>query len=812
MESFVQDCRHAVRSLTRNVSFTVGTVITLGLGVGVVTGFFAVVDAVLLTPLAPHGDTVVRVWKLDAERSIERFPISYPELKLWKDGARSFHSLAAIRYAETATVAVLAGRDAVPVTLAPVSADFFAVLHGGAPLLGRWFTAADEGNAVELTAVASERFWQRVGGGDPSFVGRRFHWPGGSRAIVVIGVAPSSLTFPEGTDLWVPIDGYCTTDANTNLDIRSRGFANFHFVGRLRPGVSVASARAELDAVSRAVVAQFPKDLQPRSIVVEPLLAASLGALAPLTMFLFGAALLVFLAAGGNVAALLVMRASAQTRDAAVRVALGASRLRLARQALAESAVLGAAGALLGVPLAQLCVVLARSVGGSQIPRLESATLNVSVLAFCAAAAFAWVITLGTIPLWYRRRVEAGHVTQHLANRSTRPSLTLRTMIVAQVTAAVIVTTAAGLLVRSFVHLRAIDRGFDVSRLAAVSLMIPEAQYASPAAREAFYARLLPTLTALPGVVNATTLHLGPGTGQTGLSAPMLFEGQDPGEAPRNPYGTWEPIMPTYFDTLGIPITQGRGFTDADDSNAPRVAIVSESVARRYWPGQNPIGRRLQFTPQFPWTTVVGVAADSRYRELTRDWLTVYFPAKQFFFFSPSVIVVRTASEPAMLLSSLRQAIQAAAPEAAVHSVGTIEQLASAEIARQRTAVIIATAFAFMAIFVAAVGVYAVSSYEVTNRTRDLAVRAAIGASPAQILGGALRQSVVLGVGGAVIGLLVASLVTRFLAALLFEVMPLDAASFVAAGAGLLAIVVLASVVPARRAARVDPALLLRSE
>jgi len=236
------------------------------------------------------------------------------------------------------------------------------------------------------------------------------------------------------------------------------------------------------------------------------------------------------------------------------------------------------------VAVAQLCVLLARSVGGSQIPRLESATLNVSVLAFCAVAAFAWVITLGTIPLWYRRRVKTADLTQHLANRSTRPGLMLRTMIVAQVTAAVIVTTAAGLLVRSFVHLGAIDRGFDMSNLAAVSLMLPEAQYASPAAREAFYARLLPKLTALPGVVNATTVHLEPGTGQSGLSARMLFEGQQPEEGRGNPYGAWEPIMPTYFDTLGIPITQGRAFTDVDDSNAPPVAIVSESVAKRYWP------------------------------------------------------------------------------------------------------------------------------------------------------------------------------------------------------------------------------------
>jgi putative ABC transport system permease protein len=270
--------------------------------------------------------------------------------------------------------------------------------------------------------------------------------------------------------------------------------------------------------------------------------------------------------------------------------------------------------------------------------------------------------------------------------------------------------------------------------------------------------------------------------------------------------------MPSYFDTLGIPITKGRAFTNADDGEAAPVAIVSESVAERYWPGQNPIGRRVQFTAQFPWTTVVGVAADTRYRQLTRDWLTVYFPAKQFFFFSPAVIVVRTATEPTPLLASLRRAVQAAAPAAAVQSVQTMGQLTSAEFARQRTAVIIATAFAFMAMLVAAIGIYAVSSYEVAQRRRELAVRAAIGASPAQILRGTLRDSLGLGVRGVVIGLLAASLVTRVLAAMLFEVTHLDATSFAAAGAGLLAIVVLASAVPARRAGRVDPALLLRSE
>lgn len=813
MDTCLQDLRYAARALRRSLVFSLSTTLTLGLGIGVVTGFFAIVDAVLLTPLAPHGDSLVRIWKLDPERSIDRFPLSYPELRLWREGSHSFHSLAAISYADRATTAMFVEGEPVPVSMTPVSADFFSVLHGGAPLVGRWLAASDDGNVTELATVVSEPFWRRFGNGDPSFVGRRLSWPGSERALVVVGVAPSTLNYPHETDLWVPIDGYFKADSgNANLDVRSRRFANFHFLGRLRPGVTIEHAREELDVINRRMVAQFPDDLRAMSVAVEPLVNASLGTLRPLTWFLFAGAALVFLAAGGNVAALLVMRGSMQARDLAVRVALGAGQLRLARQTLAESMLLAAGGALLGLLVAQLCLALGQSVVGAAIPRLENATINAHVLAFAMVTALAWVMTLGATPLWRRRRFEAGQLTRHLASRTTRAAGMLRLMIVAQVTAAVIIATAAGLLVRSFVHLRAIDRGVDVSNLAVVKLLLPNTQYPSAAARQAFYARLLPTVAALPGVTSATTVHLAPGTGQTGLSARMMFEGQQPDEARKNPYGTWEPIMPSYFDTLGIPITQGRAFTDADDGDARPVAIVSESVAERYWPGQNPIGKRVQFTSQFPWATVVGVAADTRYRELTRDWLTVYFPAKQFFFFSPDVLVVRSAADPAALLPSLRRAIHAQEPGAAVHSMQTMDKLMSAEIARPRTAVAIATLFALLAIVVAAIGVYAVFSYEMTHRARELAVHAAVGASPAQILGATLRQSLALGAGGTILGLVAAAMVTRLIRLLLFEVTHLDIISYVVAGVGVLLIVMLAALLPARRAARVDPSLLLRSE
>jgi ABC-type lipoprotein release transport system permease subunit len=292
----------------------------------------------------------------------------------------------------------------------------------------------------------------------------------------------------------------------------------------------------------------------------------------------------------------------------------------------------------------------------------------------------------------------------------------------------------------------------------------------------------------------------------------MMFEGQVPERAGDNQYATWEPVLPTYFDTLGIQIIEGRAFTEADAQDALPLAIVSESVARRYWAGQYPIGKRLQFTAGSPWATVVGVAADTRYRELTRDWLTVYFPAKQFFFYSPGALVVRTTGDASTRLNEIRRALQSAEPGIAVHTATTMEQLVANEVARPRMAVAVAILFTAMAIVVAGIGVYAVFAYDLAHRGRELAVRSAIGATPAQLFGAVMRASVTLGAVGAVIGLAASSMLTHFLSSILFEVTPLDATTFAFAGMCLLTIVVAASAVPAHRASKIHPMRLLRSD
>jgi putative ABC transport system permease protein len=430
------------------------------------------------------------------------------------------------------------------------------------------------------------------------------------------------------------------------------------------------------------------------------------------------------------------------------------------------------------------------------------------------ASVMLWVMALGTAPVWRLWRLDAqnGLRSADAAPRVARRTLGLRLFTVVEVGAAVFVAITAALLVRSFVHLRQLDRGFDSRNLTVINLLLPESRYSDSSQRLAFYEQLLPRVDAIPGVVSTSPIHMVPGTGIVGLSAGMIFEGQTPEQAAGNPWATWEPVTPSFFRTLGIDLVSGRSFSHADSRTAAPVAIVSESVARRYWPGQDPIGKRLRVAAEFSWVTVVGVARDVRYRELTKAWMTVYFPAEQFFFFAPGSLVVRSATPASAIVPVIREAIRQQEPYAAIESLATMDALLSRELSRPRAAMTAAALFAMLAILLGAVGVYAVLSGDVRQRRRELAIKSAIGATPGRILREVLSRSFVLCGLGIAGGLLAAAAATQFLRALLFNVDPGDPTAFVL-GAGCLAVVVvLASSVPARRAAGTDPAAVLRSE
>jgi putative ABC transport system permease protein len=809
-----QDFRYARRSLGGRRVLAAVTVLTLSLGIGVVTALFAVVDAALLRPFATDQDRLVRVWMQDAGRGMARFPIAYPEFLRWREQTRTVDALAAIDYSDLYTIVLETEGPPQVVSVAPVSASFFeTVFRGGAPLQGRWLQPEDERSGADLVAVVSARFWRRLAGSDPSLVGRRLRW-GGGRTLLVVGIAPAHLDLPLGTDAWAAVAPLFKALAHP-VDIETDRMPQFELIGRLARGRSREEARAELDVLHRRTIAEWPKDSwsRPMPVVVTPLQDTVLGDTRRVLLFLFGAAGLVFAIGGVNVAALLLMRAEGRRKELAVRVALGATRGRLARQTLTESLLLAAMGAAGGLALADVFLRIARGLAPSDVPRLAEAALDLRVLAFCVAAALGWVLAFGTAPVWSRRRIEApGLASAGLSSRGERGSRALRAFTIAEIAAALVVAVGAGLLVRSFVRLSGIDRGFESGQLEVVRINLPKLRYPDAASRLAFFEQLLPQVTAIPGVVSASTDHTGPGVGSTGLSAGMIFEGQTPEEAKANPWAGFEPITPSYFQTMGISIVRGRGVTRADSADGAPVAVVSEAVARRYWPGQDPLGKRLRVGTDFSWVTVVGVAADLRYRELTRNWLTVYFPAPQFFFFDPGLLVVRTRIAPGALVPAIREAIRAQDPQAAVVSVSTMDAELAKELARPRTAVTVIVLFAVMAVGLAWLGVYGVIAYEVVQRQRELAVRSALGASPDRIFKAVLSRSLTLGLAGIALGGVAAFFVTRFLQSLLFEVVPGDPASFAAGGGVILAVVVLAALAPARRAAAADPVIALRIE
>ena len=813
IDALARDVRHGVRSMWRHRFVTALTVLTLSLGIGVVTALFAVIQSVLLEPIVPNQERVVRVSKLDTTRGNFPTSLSLPEFDAWRETTRSFEVLAAVDHAATGNIGVAVNGRVSAVRMSPVAGDFFRIVHRGQPLRGRWLLPSDAFVGAEPVAVISEGFWRRASGGDPAFVGRRLTW-GANRTCVVVGVAPAAVDYPLGTDIWMPAAAVFDGQAG-HFDARNPTFTQFELLGRLAPGVSPEQARAELAIINARVGRQFlAADDSPNQVVVEPVLDAVVGNSRRVVLTLFAAALLVFAIAGANVAALLLMRAADRRSEISVRAALGANLWRLLQQTLAESFVLGAAGALVGLVVARACLGAVLWLAPREVPRIAQASLSLGAFAFCGVAAAVWTLTLGLVPMWSHRHALLAPDAARSSRGDIRRTRGLTVFTVAQISLAVIVAIGAGLLLRSLGQLRTIDPGFESHDLVMMSLLLPDDLRKDPRAMLAFYDRLLPRIDALPGVASASPTHVGPGSGTLGLSAPMRFEGQTVDAAKTNPWSTWEPILPSYFRTLGIRLVSGRSFTEADARDRAPVAIVSEAVADRYWPGQSPIGKRLQFvaTAEWPWVTVVGVAADTRYRDLINPWMTVYFPADQFFFFQAGSLLVRTTLAPKALVPAVLQQLEAIEPGATIESSSRMDALLTRELARPWTAMTVSAGFALLAVLLAAVGVYGVLTYEVRQRKREIAVRLTLGAAPGNIFRTVVRRSVSVAASGVAIGVTIAALTTHALQPLLYGVPALDSIAFLAGAMGLLAVALLASYLPARSAAGIEPAAALRSE
>ena len=805
----MSELRFAVRGLVRRPVAAAVAVATLSLGLASVTVLYAVTDAVLLRPIGDGDSRLVRIWKDDVERGGGLlFPISYPEYRVWEDEATSFDALAAINYADGATTAVFVDGEPVTANRVLASAGLLDVV-GARPAYGRLLEAGDDVEGAELVAVVSHRFWRRVSG-DPAFVGQRLRFPGDT-PFTVVGVLRPDVTYPVDADVWLPLVPAFTRGPDAVLD--SPRTRQFHAVGRLAPSVSVGQARSELAVVHGRLSAAYPEDYPRMPIVVTPLLDTVVGHVRPTLATPAGRRRARLSRRGGQRCHPAAHAGGVTPRRDGRAVGAG----RDARAAPETDRDRGAGSRRGGRGWRAACG--SRTARAHQRHRsghrcrVSTRRRSVrEVLAFTVVAMTAWVLAFGTAPAWQTR---VGKLRGFLAHRAAEPSRgagrRLQAMAAAQIAFAVVVLVSAGLLTRSLWQLQSIDRGLASDGVVTARIYLPWQRYGTPEEVRAFYERAVEAVERLPGVTSAAPFHLPPGTGTTGLSSPFQFEGQTPDEAAANEWANWDIATPRYFETMGIPIVSGRAFARTDTAAAQRVAIVSESAAARYWPGEEPIGKRVRLGPRFEWTTVVGVAADLRYRELTNNWMTVYYPAAQSFHFDAGNLAIRTARPPATLLSTVRETIQAIEPAVPIDTLTPMDELLAAELARPRLAVRISVAFAAVTLVLITVGLFGTVSFDARQRRVEMAIRSALGASPHALRRLVAGRGLRMAGAGVVTGLAAAALGARALGSVLFGVEPLDPLTLATVSGGLVLLAGLACWIPARRAASTDPSETLRS-
>jgi putative ABC transport system permease protein len=805
-DAFRQDLRYAVRTLRREPGFAAVAVLTLALGIGAATAMFSVVNGVLLRPLpVADEDRVVVTWAESPARDFAHVPFPHPMLDEFRRQTRAFAAVAGIDYNGAWPQPMRDGDRVVTITGTWVTGDFFRVL-GVVPALGRTLLPEDDVAGAPPVMVISHAFWQRHFGGDPSAVGRDFRWDG--RAFTIVGVLPLGFEYPHGAEYWAPLAPLAATLAETHVDV----------VGRLRPGVTMEQARADVAGFLERTEAEWPLLLQGLRPVATPLPELVVGEVRPVLWILAAAVALVLLMAAINVANLLFIRGSARVQELAIRSALGAERGRIVRQLLTESGVLAVLGGAAGLVLAVVAVRGLLALAPAELPRLDAVRFDPWVLAFAAAVTLAAGLVAGLAPaLWSAVREPSTTLRSgaRVGSGTTRVRRVRQGLVAGQIALALLVLVGAGLLLRSLANLQRVDMGFATGNLVIGSMALPPE---APGDREAtmqLLERAVERVRALPGVGAATLVTARPFAGMGGWDAPFTGEGQASEAQGSNPILNFELAGADHFATLGIPIVRGRAFTEQDREGAAPVAIVSETVAGRTWPGEDPIGRRIKLGgPDSPmeWHTVVGVVREIRYRELVEPRPSLYLPVRQFGGPVPLRLAVRTEVEPASVIPALRAALYEVDEELLLVDAAPMRQLLAAPLARPRFSAALLGAFAALALVLAAVGIYGVMAAYVRQRSHEIGVRMALGAAAGDVRRLVLGQGLALSVAGAAVGTVAALAGTRALAAVLFGVSPTDPLTFAAVASILLAVALAASYLPARRATRIDPIVTLRSE
>jgi len=821
MSGWVMDVRYALRTLVGAPLFTSVAVVTLALGIGSTASVFTVLDGVVLRPLPyPEAERLVRVVRTLEEGMTPK--IGWPDFEDWRERTSSFLGMAA--YTETdGTFEWAEGAEVIEGARA--SRDLFSVF-GVSPALGRTFSEEEDRLGGPRSIVLSHGLWVERFGGDPDVLGRTVPLEG--ELVPVVGVMPAGFAFPDPADrFWVPLQGDQLL-ADVGLPTGTRTLFFLDVVARLADGIEAGTAQEALGVLAAAVDDEVGKQPRHRSApVVTDLRESIVGDTSGMLAFLLAAAGMVLLVACANVAGLVLSRAAVRERELAVRTALGAGRGRLFRQLMAESALLSITAGLVGLLLALGLTELLLAVAPDGMPRLTDVRMSGTAIGFAALLTIVSGLAFGLTPAWRASRTEVAHGltggrSVSAGGRALRPQ---HFLVGLQVSLAVVLLTGAALLVNSFARLLGGERGFDAESVVVASVSPSESRYASPEEVETFYARLLERVRALPGVTQATSTWSPPLVGNDFFTS-VNHEGVSrEEEAERREVGTVI-VRSGYFETNGVPLVAGRDFDSSDRLGEPMVAIVNEAMAREFWPGEDPLGKRFVFTGGLSGSadsfdkvffpdgalTVVGVAGDVRRSDLAETPGPEYYRPHSQITWTFQYLMVRTAGDPADVSASLRDVVWSVDPTVPVDRVELLSARVSASVAEPRFRMLLLGGFAGLTCLLAMVGLYAIMTLAVARRTRELGIRLALGASGTSIVREVLGRGARLVGIGTIVGLGVAAGASRLLAGMLFEIEPTDPLTYAAVSVVVASVAVLACWIPARRAGRVDPVRSLQAE
>ncbi|HYB95088.1 MAG TPA: ABC transporter permease [Vicinamibacterales bacterium] len=815
VEMIIQDIKHAWRSLARKRSFTVVVVLTLAIGIGGTAAIFGVVNAVLLRPLPyPDPDRVVRVYKTQrAQPDRVGGTVSPPDYDDWRRDNQSFTEVAGYL---TNSLALTGHGEAEQIVSAAVTGGFFDVL-GVPPRLGRAIATSDDPAGSRDVVVISHALWTRRFGANPSLVGQQIVLDAVPHE--VIGVMPASFQFPLRSELWVPLR-FSQRDLETQ-----RGAHYIEVIGRLRPDVPLDRARQDMRAVAARLAANYPRTNRETSASVHPLREGLVGNIRQSMFVLLGAVGLVLLIVCVNVASLILLRSVGRGRELAVRVAVGAGRATLIRSLLIESLLLGIAGGAVGLVLAYWATTAIAAMDPSiGVPLLNQTRLDATVVMFTMAVAIVAALVFGTLPAWQasavgdvvtRIREEGGSTTGDPKRQRLRSLL-----IVGETTLAVVLLVGAGLLARSFERLLAVDLGFSTAGVQTFGISLPDSKYAQPLQRQAFVETLLTRAAAIPNVESAGAVFGLPLTNfRFGITATSRDGVALSDEEQDQLTLQVRLVTPDYFKTMGIRVVKGRGFTSSDRMGGALVAMLNETGASRVWPKDDPLGRSLEVGTRFglggsrAGGVIVGIVRDVHdHGPSSRVAPTLYLPHAQWPDGSVAIVAKARNGDPSSLVQPLRAVLQELDSDVPMSAVRSMDQIAATSIAQPRLYLVLIATFATTAMLLAAIGLYGVLAYAVGQRTREIGIRLALGANRSEVTGMVMRQAGRLAFAGVALGLLGAVAASRLLRAQLFQIAPTDAYTYAAVALGLSVVALIASWIPARRAARIDPLTALRHD